>query len=77
MSSEGLSLRDLVMEIRREVSGLRNDFQNFKEEVVYKEDLDLWNEIRRNTKRWAIGTIVSMAMLILAAVSIIVNAKGG
>ena len=63
---------DLLREVRRDVKALTTSFQDFKGRVVMKEELELWQEAQRTTRRWAIGTVLTMITIAIAAVAVAV-----
>ncbi len=64
---------DLFQEVRDDVKALTSAFADFKGRVVMKEELELWQEAQRTTRRWAIGTVASMVAIAVAAVGILLN----
>jgi len=64
---------DLFQEVRDDVKALTTAFADFKGRVVMKEELELWQEAQRTTRRWAIGTVVAMLGIAVAAVGIILS----
>ena len=65
---------DLLQEVRDEIKALTAAFADFKGRVVMKEELELWQEAQRTTRRWAIGTLLTMLGIAVAAVAIVVSA---
>lgn len=61
---------DLLREVRRDVKNLTASFQDFKGRVVMKEELELWQEAQRTTRRWAIGTVLTMMGIAVAVIAI-------
>ena len=74
-NSGGLSLRAIVMEIRADVKSLFALFNHLDDQVIKKTEFELWRESRRTTMRWAIGTVISVASLMVAAVWIIIGTR--
>lgn len=50
----------MISEIRDDVKSLSSEFKNFKDEVVLKEELNMWKSAQTTTRRWAIGIIISL-----------------
>jgi len=69
----GISPEDLLQEVRKDVKALTVAFMDFKGRVVMKEELELWQEAQRTTRRWAIGTVLSMIAIAIVVVGIVVN----
>ncbi len=64
---------DLLKEVRRDVKLLTASFQDFKGRVVMKEELELWQEAQQTTRRWAIGTVLTMITIAIAVVAVVVT----
>ena len=64
---------ELLKEVRRDVKTLTGSFQDFKGRVVMKEELELWQEAQRTTRRWAIGTVLTMLTIAIAAVAVVAS----
>ena len=64
---------DLLKEVRSDVKKLTASFLDFKGRVVMKDELELWQEAQRTTRRWAIGMVVTMLGVAIAAIAILVN----
>ncbi len=64
---------DLLQEVRDEIKALTAAFADFKGRVVMKEELELWQEAQRTTRRWAIGTLLTMLGIAIAAVAVAVS----
>ncbi len=69
----GFSVEDILQEVKDELKELAKSFADFKGRVVMKEELELWQEAQRTTRRWAIGTLLSMLTIAITAVAIVVN----
>lgn len=68
-----MSDREMIQEIREDIKNLARRFTEFEYEVVLKTDLNLWIESNKTTRRWAIGTIIT---IIAAGISAIVTIWG-
>jgi len=64
---------DLLQEVRKDVKALTSAFADFKGRVVMKEELELWQEAQRTTRRWAIGTVLTMITIAIAIVAVAMN----
>ena len=69
-SSEGLTIRDLVMEVRTSVARIHEDLTSFKATVVTKAEFDVFKEAQRQTRRWSLGIILSVLGVGTAIVSV-------
>lgn len=58
--SVGLTVRDLVLEVRTSVQAMRDELAAFKPTVVTKAELDLFLEAQRMTRRWSLGIIIAI-----------------
>ncbi len=61
---------DLFQEVRDDVRKLTAAFADFKGRVVMKDELELWQEAQQTTRRWAIGTVLTMITIAIAAVAL-------
>ncbi len=68
-----VTAEDLLQEVRNEVKALTAAFADFKGRVVMKEELELWQEAQRTTRRWAIGTVLTMFTIAITVVAVVVN----
>ncbi len=68
----GLTVRDLVLEVRKSVDLMREDLITFKPSVVTKAELDLFKITQQSTRRWSIGIIFSIIAASGTGVSIVV-----
>ncbi len=68
-----VSAEDLLQEVRKDVKALTSAFADFKGRVVMKEELELWQEAQRTTRRWAIGTLLTTFAIAVAVVSIVLG----
>ncbi len=64
---------DLFQEVRDDVKSLTLAFADFKGRVVMKDELELWQEAQHTTRRWAIGTVLTMIGVAIAAVAVLAN----
>ncbi len=64
---------DLLQEVRKDVKALTSAFADFKGRVVMKEELELWQEAQRTTRRWAIGTVFTMITIAIAIIAVAIN----
>ncbi len=71
--NDGLTIKDIIMEVRDELGELRDSFADFKGRVVMKDELELWQETQRTTRRWAITTVLSVIGVLILAIGIIIN----
>ena len=62
---------DLLQEVRKDVKNLLAAFADFKGRVVMKEELELWQEAQRTTRRWAIGTVLTMLTIAIATIALL------
>ena len=62
---------DLLQEVRKDVKALTVAFMDFKGRVVMKEELELWHEAQRTTRRWAIGTVLTMLTIAVAVIAVV------
>ena len=72
----GLSLRELLMEVRRDVKLVFEKIDHLDNATVKKSDLELWTETQKNTKRWAITTIISLAVLGIMVLGLLIQMNG-
>lgn len=72
----GLTVRDLVLEVRTSVQAMRDDMASFKPTVVTKAELDLFREAQRNTRRWSLGIIVSIVAASTTVVTVVLGHLG-
>lgn len=65
--SEGMSFRELIVEIRRDVKEVFAKIDHMETrldtEVLTKTEFNLWKETQRNIRRYAITTIISLLVL--------------
>lgn len=73
----GMTLRELLMEVRSDVKSLFNRMDELEDEVVTKTQLNLWTETQRNTRRWAVTTIISLLVLGIMALSVVIAVMNG
>lgn len=66
---------ELLHEVRDKVDKMNDNFLEFKNAVVTKEELKMWQDTKRNTTRWAVGTIIAVAMLLVAFATIIIQTR--
>ena len=71
--AEGITLQQLMMEIRNDLGELKTSFTDFKGRVVMKEELELWQEAQRTTRRWAVGTLIAIVGVAMASIAIVIN----
>lgn len=69
------NLEQGIREVRADISHLDIKLDGYVERTVTKEEFDAYQELRRTTVRWAVGTIVSVMMLIATAIMIIINTR--
>jgi len=69
----GISLQDLMMEVRDDLSELKASFADFKGRVVMKDELELWQETNRTTRRWAIGIVLTILAVSVSAVTVLMS----
>ena len=67
------SVEDILKEVKDELRELAKAFADFKGRVVMKEELELWQEAQRTTRRWAIGTVLTMFTIAVATIAIVLN----
>jgi len=77
MTEDGLSFRDLIMEVRSDVRKLFGKINDLEDSVVTKTELDLWKATQVTTRRWAIGVIISFLVLAFAIVGLILQQHAG
>lgn len=65
---------EMITEIRADLRLLKDRFYAFTDGVVTKEEFNMWEQARRTTVRWAIGTIVSVLTIAVAAVGVVLAA---
>lgn len=72
-----MTLRELVLEMRDKIDTLFGMVDHLENNVVTREELRLWREAQRTTKRWAITTIISLAVLGIMILGIVIGTIGG
>jgi hypothetical protein len=68
-----LTDHEMISEIRTDLRVLKERFYEFTDGVVTRDEFNMWEQTRRTTVRWAIGTIVSFFAVATAAVSVILS----
>lgn len=71
--TEGLTIRDLVMEVRTNVSRLHDDLNAFKSQVVLRSEYQKDRDYARSVRRWSVTILVSIAGVGVAAVSVVLS----
>lgn len=66
---------ELLHEVRDKVDTIHTSFLEFKNQVVTKSEFNLWQEAQRNTRRWAIGTIIAVAGMLIAFAGVIIATR--
>ena len=67
----GLTVRDLVLEVRTSVARLHDDLNTFKTTVVTKAEFDIYKESIRQTRRWSLGIIVAIIAASASGVGVV------
>lgn len=70
-SAVGLTIRDLVLEVRLSVQAMRDDLAAFKPTVVTHAEFNLFKEQQRQTRRWSLGIIISIIAASSAGVGVV------
>ena len=63
---------EMITEIRTDLRALKERFYQFTDGVITREEFNMWEQTRRTTVRWAIGTIISIIAVAATSVGIIV-----
>lgn len=63
MSGVGMTIRELIDEIRDDIRALSDKVNQIEGRMVSKEELAMWRKIIRSNRRWAVTTIISLAIL--------------
>lgn len=63
MSGVGMTIRELIDEIRDDIRALSDKVNRIEGRMVSKEELAMWRKIIRSNRRWAVTTIISLAIL--------------
>lgn len=71
--THGLTLRQLVLEMREDIKHLSGSVTHMESQVVTREELQMWREAQSATKRWAITTIISLAVLGITIVGVLLR----
>ena len=69
--TEGLTLRDLVMEVRTNIARLHDDLGSFKSTVVLRSEYEKDREYSRQVRKWGITTIVALMAVGTTATGIV------
>lgn len=76
--SHGMSFREILSEVRDDVKEVKEEVDNVQitlvgldKVYVTKAEYQMWQDIQRGQRRWAITTIVSLAVLGMTILSII------
>lgn len=71
--TEGLTIRDLVMEVRTSVDRLHTDLNEFKGKVVLRSEYEKDNDLRKTVRRYLVTTVTAMVGVGTACVVAVVN----
>lgn len=69
--THGLTIRQLVLEMREDIKQLSAAISHLENNAVTRQELNMWRQAQKTTRRWAVTTILSLAvlgMIVLAAV---------
>lgn len=72
-STDGLTIRDLVMEVRTSVARLHDDLNNFKSQVVLRSEYIKDRDYQRSVRRWAVTTLVAVISVGVAGVAVVLS----
>lgn len=72
-STRGLTIRQLVLEMREDIRKLFGAINHLENNVVTQDELQMWRQAQRTTKRWAIATIISLAVLGVTILGIVLG----
>ena len=80
---EGMTFREILYEVRRDVKEVKEEVDNVQLSMasmykiyVTKAELGVWREVQRSQRRWAITTIVSLAVLGVTILGIVLANTG-
>ena len=69
----GLTIRDLVLEVRANTQNLQRDLELFKSQVVLKSEFNIAAEAKKTARRYFITTMTAMIGVGTACVFAVIN----
>ena len=71
------NLESGIADVREDIRKLNEKVEDYVHMTITKEEFDAYKDLRRATVRWAVATIISVGMLLIAAVTVIVSTRPG
>ena len=71
------NLEQGIADVRKDIHALEAKVDVLADTKVSKTEFDAYRELRRTTVRWAVGTIISMGLFMLTAVSVLIMTGTG